>query len=55
MTVDTKRELLDLSACAWHRLRGRLDGLTDDEYFWEPGPDVWTIRREVIEYLGGAR
>jgi hypothetical protein len=22
----------------------RLEGLTDDEYFWQPAPDVWTIR-----------
>lgn len=21
----------------------RLDGLTDEEYFWEPVPDCWTI------------
>ena len=33
---------------AWHwtnQLRGRLDGLTDDEYFWEPVPDCWSVRR----------
>lgn len=24
-------------------LRPRLDGLTDDEYFWEPVPDCWTV------------
>lgn len=30
----------------WSRLgRPRLDGLTDDEYFWEPVPDCWTLRR----------
>ncbi|MFG1776783.1 DinB family protein [Micromonospora sp. NPDC049051] len=36
------REQLD-----WHwtnQLRGRLDGLTDDEYFWEPTPDCWNVR-----------
>jgi hypothetical protein len=30
----------------WHwqnQLRPRLDGLTDDEYFWEPVPDCWTL------------
>lgn len=26
------------------RLRPRLDGLTDDEYFWEPAPDAWSVR-----------
>jgi uncharacterized damage-inducible protein DinB len=31
----------------WHwqnQLRPRLDGLTDDEYFWEPVPGCWSIR-----------
>lgn len=27
-------------------LRPRLDGLTDDEYFWEPVPDCWTVHRD---------
>ncbi|MBC2932023.1 DinB family protein [Nocardioides sp. zg-1228] len=32
----------------WHwtaQLRPRFDGLTDDEYFFEPVPGCWTIRR----------
>jgi len=32
----------------WHwkeQLRQRLDGLTDEEYFWEPVPDAWSVRR----------
>jgi hypothetical protein len=28
----------------WDRLRTRLDGLTDDEYLWQPVGDVWTVR-----------
>jgi len=31
----------------WHwreHLRPRLDGLTDDEYFWEPSPGSWNVR-----------
>jgi hypothetical protein len=31
----------------WHwngQLRPRLDGLTDEEYLWEPVPDCWTVR-----------
>ncbi|HEX2130864.1 MAG TPA: DinB family protein [Actinophytocola sp.] len=31
----------------WHwtnQLRDRIEGLTDDEYFWEPAPDCWTVR-----------
>ncbi|MGH8901188.1 MAG: DinB family protein [Egibacteraceae bacterium] len=27
-----------------HQLRPRLDGLTDDEYFWEPTTGCWNIR-----------
>jgi hypothetical protein len=31
----------------WHwrnQLRPRLDGLTDEEYFWEPAPRMWSVR-----------
>ncbi|MGE5135658.1 MAG: DinB family protein [Gemmatimonadota bacterium] len=31
----------------WHwqqQLRPRLAGLTDDEYFWEPAADCWSVR-----------
>ncbi|XRQ05266.1 DinB family protein [Actinomadura welshii] len=31
----------------WHwdnQLRARLDGLTDDEYRWEPAPGCWSVR-----------
>jgi DinB family protein len=34
---------------SWHweaQLRPRLEGLTDDEYFWEPVPDCWSLRRD---------
>jgi hypothetical protein len=27
-------------------LRPRLEGLTDDEYFWQPVPDCWTVHRD---------
>jgi hypothetical protein len=30
---------------AYERLRRRLDGLSEDEYFWEPVPGCWTIHR----------
>jgi hypothetical protein len=26
------------------QLRPRLEGLTDEEYFWEPAPDSWNVR-----------
>jgi uncharacterized damage-inducible protein DinB len=39
-----KHELIDLSDQAWERLWGRLEGLSDDEYLWEPAPGCWSIR-----------
>jgi hypothetical protein len=40
---------------AWQTLRLRLEGLTDEEFFWEPVPDCWTVRcdesgRWVVDY-----
>lgn len=29
----------------WTRLTARLTGLTDDEYFWEPVADCWSLRQ----------
>ncbi|PRX96833.1 DinB family protein [Allonocardiopsis opalescens] len=38
-------ELLDQLDFYWERnMLPRLEGLTDDEYLWEPVPDCWTIR-----------
>ena len=45
MTTDVRDECLALSREAFGRLRRRLDGLDDDEYFWEPAPDSWNVRR----------
>jgi hypothetical protein len=28
----------------WARLTGRLTGLTDEEYFWEPVAGSWSLR-----------
>lgn len=45
MAIDWNHELFDQLDWHWqHQLRPRLDGLTDDEYFWEPVPG-WSIRR----------
>jgi DinB superfamily len=30
----------------WDRLTGRLGGLTDEEYFWEPVAGCWSLRRD---------
>jgi hypothetical protein len=29
---------------AYEAIRERVDGLTDDEFFWEPAPGCWTVR-----------
>jgi len=42
--TDVKRELVDLSDGVWVRTRARLEGLSDEEYFWEPAPGCWTVR-----------
>ncbi len=44
MDIDWNAELVDQLESHWrYRLRPRLDGLTDDEYFWQPVPGCWTI------------
>ena len=44
MTTSLIPELVDQLDFHWTRaLRPRLDGLTDDEYFWQPVPDCWTV------------
>ncbi|MEP4652351.1 MAG: DinB family protein [Ilumatobacter sp.] len=42
--VHTTEELKRLSDTVWERTRRRLDGLTDEEYRWEPVPGCWSIR-----------
>ncbi len=48
MTTTTPRTtelLLDQLDWHWqHQLRPRLDGLTDEEYLWEPVPGCWNVR-----------
>jgi hypothetical protein len=41
---DARADVIGLSDYAYQRTRSRLDGLTDDEYFWEP-VSGWAIRR----------
>lgn len=44
-TIDWSRELADQLDWHWqHHLRPRLDGLSDDEYYWEPVPGCWSVR-----------
>ena len=39
-----KTELQELSDGVYERIWARVDGLSDDEYLWEPAPGCWTIR-----------
>ena len=44
---DTRQlapQLLGSLDYVWSRFRDRLDGLTEDEYLWEPVPDCWSVR-----------
>ena len=48
--MDLNPLLVDQLVNHWeYPLRPRLEGLTDEEYFWEPVPDVWTLRRDGDE------
>ena len=43
--VDWPYEVGDQLRWHWEQqLRPRLNGLADDEYFWEPAPDSWSVR-----------
>jgi hypothetical protein len=39
-----KQDLSRTADFAFERLMGRLRGLTDEEYLWEPAPGCWSIR-----------
>ncbi|OBK31728.1 serine/arginine repetitive matrix protein 1 [Mycobacterium asiaticum] len=42
--ANLSSQLADQLDVHWQtQLRPRLSGLTDDEYFWEPVPDCWTV------------
>ena len=46
MKVDWGRLLVGQLEDCWDvHLRPRLDGLTDEEYFWEPVDGCWSLRR----------
>src|SRR3954469_17002908 len=44
LMTTTLENLLDLSDFAWGRLRARVQGLTDEEYIWEPFDGCWSVR-----------
>lgn len=35
----------------WDRVRGRLDGIDDEEYLWEPVAGCWTVRNGVADWV----
>nr|WP_203865527.1 DinB family protein [Plantactinospora endophytica] len=49
--MDWTGQLVDQVDWHWrHQLRPRLDGLTDDEYHWEPADGGWGVRpRSEVE------
>jgi DinB superfamily len=47
--LDWNDLLADQLEWHWrHQLRPRLDGLTDEEYRWEPVPGMWNVRPRGI-------
>lgn len=43
--MDWGSQLLEQLTYHWeNQARPRLDGLTDDEYLWEPVPRTWSVR-----------
>ncbi|MEU3307232.1 DinB family protein [Nocardiopsis sp. NPDC055551] len=46
MAVNWNGEILAQMQFYWDfSLWPRLEGLTDEEFYWEPVPDCWTVRR----------
>ncbi len=43
-----KPEVISLSDYVYDRTRRRLEGLSDQEYLWEPVPGCWTIRPDDV-------
>jgi DinB superfamily len=58
MDVDLRTDrvglLLDQLRTSVELSRPRFDGLTDAEYFWEPVPGAWSIRRRGEAVTSGA-
>lgn len=44
MSINWNNALAEQLNWHWqHQLRARLEGITDDEYFWEPVPGCWNV------------
>jgi len=57
-TIDWTSALVDQAARHWtNQLRPRLQGLTDEEYLWEPTPGAWNVHprgQGTTEIQGGS-
>jgi hypothetical protein len=51
--VSAKTDVVDLSAHVWQRHCGRMAGLTDDEWMWEPTTDVSVTLRWRLDHIAG--
>jgi len=45
--------LIDQYDTSYAMFRERLNGLTDAEYFWEPAPGSWSVRRRAAATTSG--
>jgi DinB superfamily len=58
MALDWKQMAIEQLEFYWQvSLRRRLEGLTDEEYFWEPVPGCWSIRprAEAVSKMAAGR
>jgi hypothetical protein len=45
MGIEWNAQLLEQVDLPWRQTwRPRLEGLTDEQYFWEPAPGAWSVR-----------
>lgn len=44
MTAGWTTDLIEHSNSVWSRLERRFEGMSDDEYLWEPADGCWSIR-----------
>jgi len=45
MAKSTTEELVDLLEYAHERLGDRIEGISEQEYLWEPAPGCWSVRK----------
>ncbi|MEM9747878.1 MAG: DinB family protein [Actinomycetota bacterium] len=49
MEAAVRGEILSLFEYVFARTEARLDGISDDEYAWEPTTDCWTVRPDGLD------